>query len=102
MSKLVYPNDGIYKYCRDDIDVLCRRLNKITLNCDFDVPSDFDYKDYLNRLGSIINGCYEEVKSINYKLQSSNEKFEKVEADSINDTKKMVVTKIKDRDRMIV
>ncbi len=102
MSKLVYPDDGIYKYCKNDIDVITASLSKVISNCNFDIPSNFTYKSYLNNLANIIGDYYDEIRSINYRLQRLNNNYEILETDLVNSTKKMGTIKIDERERMII
>lgn len=102
MSKLVYPNDGIFKYCKNDIDTITGSLSKIISNCTFDIPSNFNYKSYLSNLGNVVSDYHKEIRSINYRLQCSNNNYETLENDLTNNVKKMSTIKIDERDRMII
>lgn len=102
MSKLVYPSDGIYKYCKNNIEACSSNLSNAISDCSFDIPSDFTYKSYLSELASVLSEYQKEINSINLKLQKSNNRFETLESDLINNTQKMVTAKIKERDRMII
>lgn len=102
MSKLHYPNNGIYKYCSDNLETCSKNLSTAASNCTFDIPSGFGYTSYLNGLYSDINKYIKEINSINSKLQKTNNNFETLETDLTNDLKKLTGIKIKERDRMIV
>lgn len=102
MSKLIYPSDGIYKYCRNYIDACSNNLSNAVNNCNLDVPSGFSYKNYLSSLSSELNDFYREINSIDSKLQKSNNNYDNLASDLSLTTKRMSILKIKDRDRMIV
>lgn len=102
MSKLFYPNDGIYKYCRNDIESCSNNLNDAYGNCNLDVPSNFCYKSYLNSLDSVIRNYCNEINNINSKLERTNNNYENLESDLCINTKKIETVKIKDRERMII
>lgn len=102
MSKLFYPNDGIYKYCRTDIESCSNNLNDAYNNCNLDVPSNFAYKNYLNSLDSVIRGYCNEINSINSKLERTNSNYDDLESELSINAKNMETVKIKDRERMII
>lgn len=102
MSKLVYPNNGIYNCSRNDIETVIGDLSRIISNCNLDIPSNFAYRSYLANLDSTIREYYNEIKSINYRLQHSDNNYETLENDLISNTKRMSTIKITERDRMII
>lgn len=102
MSKLYYPSEGIYKYCRNDIEAGSNNLNNAYNNCNLDVPSDFSYKNYLDSLDSTIKSYCNELNNISSKLERTNSNYDNLESDLSSKAQKMVSVKIKDRERMIV
>ena len=102
MTKLVYPENGIYKECRDNLESCSNNLSKTKGNCSFSIPSGFSYSGYLSGLGQVINKYLKESKSINYKLKETNDRFQDLSDDLEENTKKIVPIKVKERERMIV
>lgn len=102
MSKLNYPSDGIYKYCRIDIEACSNNIKKAISNCYLDIPSDFAYRNYLRNLNNTLANYYKEINSINSKIKKVNATYETLSSNLSESVKNMVPTKIKDRDRMII
>jgi len=94
--------NGIYRYCRDGIEKSLSDLSRVIPNCDFDIPSNFVYKDYLENLGSNINNLYKELNKINSKLKEINAEYVQLEDDLIDSVKSLETVKIKERDRMVI
>ena len=101
MTKLVYPKNGIFNECKDDINSVITNLSNAISNCSFDIPYDFSYRSYLNNLNDKLNIYYDDIKNIKDILKSSNDRFENLEVTLLNDIKKLDDIKIKERDRMI-
>lgn len=102
MSKLVYPNNGIYNYCENDIYKITSNLTSAMQNSVFDIPSDFTYVSYLRSLDNELNNYIKEINSIDSKLKQTNDNYELLEETLEDSTKKLVSMKINERDRMIV
>lgn len=102
MTKLNYPSEGIYRYCRDDFELCISNLSKVISTCNLDVPANFTYKNYLNNLPSLLNEYYKEIDSINSKLQKSNKNYDNLSDALSTSTNRMESLKIKERDRMII
>lgn len=104
MSKLVYPKNGIYSYCRVPIENVRNNILHALNSSDLDVPYDFCYSNYLNSLESTIRNYLNEIDIINSKLKNVNNSFNDLEDALVNDVIKNLSNdvKIKDRDRMIV
>ena len=102
MSKLTYPADGIYNYCRDNIESCVGNLSQAVSNSSLDVPSRFAYRNYLNSLYGVLSEYKKEIGSIKSKLKQSNDNFNALSDELEDSVKKMTVTKIKERDRMII
>ncbi len=102
MTKLIYPNNGIYNYCRNDLENISSNLSNAIENCVFDIPNEFKYKAYLNNLNYLLSEYYKEINSINSKLRKTNDNYKILSDDLENDAKSLVAAKIKERDRMII
>lgn len=102
MVKLVYPNDGIYKYCRNDIDNCLSNLKNAISNCSFDIPYNFSQKNYLDNLDNVLNKYCDKVKDIEFKLRKTDNDFENLSLELVSSSKKIEIKKIAKRDRMII
>lgn len=98
----MYPTNGIYRCCKNHIESCTNHLSRAISNCNFDIPSEFVYKSYLNNIDNIIRDYYREITSINSKILKINNTYETLSSDLELDKKKIIVSKIKDRDRMIL
>lgn len=101
MTKLLYPKSGIYSSCKCHIDSCARNLSKAMNNCNFDIPNDFVYKNYLYNLGGKIREFYNQTNNLETKIHSSDNNLYNLSNDLLNDVKKMTDIKIIERDRMI-
>lgn len=102
MSKIVYPSEGILSYCRQHIDGGFSNLRAALSYCNFDVPSDFSLRNYLNNLENVVGDYNQELSDINFKIQNTHNNYVSLDSDMETSVKKMTNIKIKDRDRMIV
>lgn len=102
MSKLVYPKDGIYNYCKSNLDSTTSSLSRAISNCNLDVPYGFVYKRYLNQLYDNLYKYYREINAINSKIKQIDNNYNALESDLVNEANKLVSEKIKKRDRMII
>ncbi len=101
MTKFSYPKDGIYRYCKSHIDSCSKNLSRAVECCNFDIPNDFPYKEYLYGLGGILREYYSRINNIDSKIQKSNSNLDSLSSDLLNSVNKMTNMKIKERDRMI-
>ena len=101
MTKLSYPKDGIYKYCKHYANSCANNLSNAMNNCNFDIPNGFAYKSYLHGLGGRIRELYNRTNNLEAKLQRSNNNIEVLSSDLLSSAEKMVDIKINERDRMI-
>lgn len=101
MTKLSYPKDGIYKYCKHYTNSCANNLSNAMNNCHFDIPNGFAYKGYLNGLGGKIRELYNRTNNLDSKLQSSNNNIDALSSDLLSSANKMTNIKIIERDRMI-
>ena len=101
MSKLIYPNDGIYRYCKNDAESCANTLLQAISDCNFDIPSGFVYKSHLSNLDNNIRSFYNEISNISSKILKIDHDYETLSSDLELSVKKMTVNKVKERDRMI-
>ncbi len=101
MTKLNYPNDGVYKYCRQYSNSCANNLSRAMNSCSFDIPSDFTYRNYLYNLSGTFRQYYNQINNINERIQKSNDNIKILSSDLLNSVNKMTGIKIKERDRMI-
>ena len=102
MSKLSYPENGIYRYCQENLESCINNLSKAVSECSFNIPADFTYRNQLLSLRSDLGNLLKEAKSINYCLQKIDNNYERLSQELASGTKKMVAIKIKERERMIL
>lgn len=97
MAKLVYPKEGIYKYCETSFENGSRKLSQAMNECSFDIPSGFSGQNYLNGLYNTLSSYYNEINSIYSKTQQSNSNYNLLESDLVSDAEKMSFNKIKEK-----
>ncbi len=101
MTKLVYSKNGVYKYCKHHINSCANNLSNAMNNCNFDIPSDFEYNNYLYNLDGVLRDYYNRANNLDSKLQKSNSNIDTLSSDLLSSAEKMTGMKIKERDRMI-
>lgn len=102
MTKLVYPTNGIYKKCQSELKSCANNLSRAVSNCSLNIPSDFNYKNYLRNLDNTLSKYYNEIVSIDADLKKSDTNYENLESYLIDNIKGTTVVEIKERDRMII
>ena len=101
MTKLSYPKDGIYRYCKHHAESCANNLSRAIDCCNFDMPNNFEHKGYLNGLSEKLQSYNTRIKNINSKLEKSNSNIKILSSDLLSSVNKMVSVKIVERDRMI-
>ena len=102
MMKLVYPEEGIYTYCKADSNTSYNSLkNAVSYTNNFEIPSDFTYNSYLYNLGSTLYKYQNEISSLDAVLNTIDSDYESLAERLSTEANKLSVTKIKTRDRMI-
>ncbi|NLC48225.1 MAG: hypothetical protein GX758_02575 [Tenericutes bacterium] len=101
MTKIVYPNDGLYSKLKDDLELSLSHI-KTAYSIDYIVPGSFSGASYLQKLPSVIEGYYKEMKSISNKVQNTSNKIKNMEDDLLLNVKNTEGIVIKDRDRLII
>lgn len=102
MSKINFPQEGIYGYCRDNLDEAISNIYSALSNSTFDIPSNFNNAGYMRELNSLLNKCYSEISSINLIIQTIDQKFTEMSDILEQDAKKMESIKIQERERLIL
>lgn len=102
MTKLSYPSDGVYRYCKNNLISCHDNLQSARWNCNFDIPYGFRYRNYLFNLNYELGQYINTINDLDDKIRKINDNFEELETDMSNDVNKLPSVKIKDRDRMIV
>lgn len=102
MTKLIYPDVGIYNVtkseCSDSVSNLTKACNYIDYNC----PRNFSYKEYMNNLKNVMCNYKKEIDSISNVIMESDKSFSNLEADNLQRIKSMDDFKFSERDRMII
>lgn len=102
MSKMIYPSDGIYNYCSHSVESCRSNLQNAIINSMFDIPDDFSYRLYLNRLSDTLRNYQREINDIGLKIRNTSNKYEQLSNYLEDGVKRMDSPKIIERDRMIV
>lgn len=101
MPKINYPSDGIYRHCRNLIELISNDLLKAKSTGLYNIPYEFVYRNYLMNLTSNLNKFHTEMNKIESKIQRVNKNYEQLTSDLVISTKKLETSRIKERDRMI-
>lgn len=101
MSKIIYPSDGIYHYCRNHIDACTSNLIKSKSACNFDIPTNFKYRNYLINLAGLLSNYQRKLDDIDSTLQRIDKRYEDLSLDLTQGAKNIETPKIIERDRMI-
>ena len=100
--KLYYPENGL-KFCTsNNVTDLKTGLYQAKSSCDFDIPGDFRYAGYLRGLPNVINNFVREAERIESNIQSVNSNYERVSDNLLMKDSRIEISKIVERDRMIV
>ena len=101
MTKLIYPNDGIYNCCGSEAEQCSSYLSRAISNCNFDIPADFDYKNYLSGLGEKLRGYRTEINEVRSTLKVTDRNFRALSDRSEDNASRLPASKIGKRDRLI-
>lgn len=102
MSKLSYPSDGIYNSTKLYTNACYNQLNKAFSYSKLDIPTDFEYHNYLSTLSSQINSFRNEISDIDNKLRSTTKRFQTLSDNLSEQVNNLDFKDIKIRDRMII
>lgn len=101
MSKLNYPVEGIYGISKGHIENCANNISDASSNCWFDVPGDFQYRDYLNGLGDTLRNYSREINSIGAKIQSTDRGLSRLSDNLSVSAKRLTVAKVGNRERLV-
>lgn len=101
MTKLTYPEDGIYKLTNSKIVDAKEHLSSAKKCCNFSVPSSFAYRTYLQNLDELLDDYEKQMNLVLEKVKKVSENYELLETDLENDAKTIERTKLKQRERLI-
>ena len=102
MSKLVYPNNGLYPRCKVNTTRCTELLSSAISDCAFDIPSDFPQKSYLAGLSNTLSGYRNESSSIDQMIKSIDNSYVNLSDSLSSSEKRLSATKIIKRTRMVV
>lgn len=102
MTKLYYPAEGIRPSCRGKVNSCARDLFSATSYCNFNIPSDFPHKHYLQNLSTTLNGYRNAIKKIDSRLNRFDNNYSRLSENLSSNASKLTTSKINQRDRMIV
>ena len=102
MTKLVYPNDGIYNKCQANLEKCVSELLSAVNSITTYPPSEFSYRDYMVNLRNELRGYYRTMNYINRVLKRSDAIYQRASDYLESSASRMVAPEITDRDRMII
>lgn len=101
MSKIVYPENGLYDLVDDSINDCINGLNDAVGRCTYSIPSNFSHLNYVKTLPGLLNGYISDAKAILASAKSCDNDF-KFAGESIEAIiKETSVTLIDERDRLV-
>lgn len=101
MSKINYPKEGLMPLVRSMFLECSNSLSSAASSSAFDVPSDFDYRNYLWDLRSRINSLNAELSRIKNEVSTSDHAFENVSVRASIRIRLYDNPRVKPRNRMI-
>ena len=101
MTKIYYPENGIFKEYGDKQKLATNHLSKTANYTNYTIPSDFVYKNYLNELPELLNNLKKESNDIYNKMYKISNDYGELEKTLIENIKVIEDFEIKRRDRMI-
>ena len=101
MPKFTYPADGLYNRCSGSVERSSKNLAGAISHCNFDIPSDFPYKNYLYGLDEKLRNYYQEISDIKARIRKIDSNFRALSNQSENSAARLIVSKINRRERMI-
>lgn len=83
INKIQYPGEGLEPLVNGNIQSGKDNIYEAADKCNFDIPYEFAYRDYLNSLGKQIreygdrlNEIHEQIRSLDSLLDEKSRKFE--------------------------
>ena len=101
MSRIDYPEDGIYNMCSGSINACRGDISASISESYFDIPEDFSYRSYLAGLNGTLNSFQSELNSIDSCLQHTNNSYRSLSSNLEEGARRIEVNKIPERDRLI-
>ena len=102
MTKLVYPNEGIYAKCQPSLEKcvsdLLTAVNSMRSSC----PAEFQYRGYVMNRRNDLRGYYRTMNYINRVLKRSDSVYQRASDYLESSASRIVQPDIIERDRMIV
>lgn len=102
MTKLKYPKDGIKKEILNDLKDTNTYLTEGRHKCNFNIPYNFPYRQYLLNLNNKINTYQKNIENIIDNLYQIEQNYNACVQDQINNNKRLEEKPIKERERLII
>lgn len=101
MSKISINSDGVTPYTSSNSKDFIEELNKAINACNFDVPNDCAYKDWIHDLRNSLTRCRENVEQTERRLNTINSQATELSESSVNRIKLFEPIRIKANERLI-
>jgi|GEM_PF-1989460 hypothetical protein len=75
MSKVYYPEEGLVELTRADNEEASRTLGNAISMCNFDIPWNFRFRDYLNGLRNTLDGYNNRLKEVREDIARADGEF---------------------------
>ena len=103
VSKIEYVRNGIDSYCQSDINDIISNLEKAgTISNSLSCPGNFQYRNYVNSLHSIINGYVNDTYKIEELLKYVTKEFDDLNERLKNDVETLDSSLIKERESLVI
>lgn len=90
MTKLVYPDEGIYILTKDKAAPCITNLNNGSNSSDFSVPYGFGNRNYLYGLRATLTSYKREFEQINDSIKKVDNNIENLSTDLYNEAKSLL------------
>ena len=101
MTKLIYPEDGLYNKIKDSNNMAVNDLELSMQYTNFNIPADFNYRNYLLNLSNNLKNIKKEINLISDKIKINDSYLENTVNDLVNSAKTIDKDKINLRENLI-
>ena len=101
MSKLNYPANGLYILVKPHEERFNEHMSEAISNSNFDIPSDFQYKNYLDSLSDTLREYYSRKNEITSKIRRTDAIFSNISDVFTVRASRIITPEINKRERLI-
>lgn len=101
MTKIQYPTDGLAITATGSSQQAIDSLNSAIGQCDFDVPYDFPYRDWIYNLRRQLEECRNEIQGYDNKVKNTDTLVQNTTNETVSLISKLPAIEIEQRQRMI-